>query len=124
MIFKEVLDDPIINELEKDYNKAYNDLHTDKESIIAWIKVITTHLIHVDYDLMKQKHDYDIQFNKLCLSKEYEIQYKTIKARELRATVELMEVYEDIITLKTLKKIYESDLEILKHELKMLETEL
>ena len=124
MIFENILDQEIVDELNKDYKINLNTSHNNIYEVIAWMKVISKHLIQAEHTLLNEKLVYENEFNNLCLSKEYETRFKTIKAREQQASTELVEKQEFINQLKMLVKMYNAEMEILRHEFKLLEADL
>lgn len=124
MIFENLLDQEIVDELIADYEIKLNTSHNNIYECIAWMKVISKHLIQVEQALLIKKLDYEKEFNSLCLSKVYEAKFKTIKAREQQATIDLAEQQEHINQLKMLVKLYNAEMEILRHEFKLLEADL
>ena len=91
------------------------------KELLARINVINYGLCTVEHQLMVQKEQYEYEFNKLCLSDEYNRKFKTIKAKEQQATIELNHNKQRINKLESTRRVYKAELEGLRNELRYTE---
>lgn len=102
----------------KELNRITN-AHSYQE-ILAELNATNMELINIDHKLRICKHAYETDFANLCTSPEYMEEYKTVKAREQMATIELSLVKKEILELEKEKQILRYNKQGLEYELKYL----